>query len=480
MHDTRRTTFDRKTALKLLLAFLLGVLVFAGDYVTHAQAGLAGLYVVVVLMLVDTLPKKIVLTVCIVCFVLATGVFFTRYHSSESSTSFVGTNICVFGFIAYFVYRRSIRDANVRNLILLLEQTYDAIVIRDRDDTVIYWSDGAERLYGWSGRQARGKLAGDLLGTVYPQTKFSTETEFLRVGKWEGELSQTSRDGRQIIVSSHWLLQRDAKGQPSVTVEANRDVTHLHGLEAEAKSATQFDDFRGAMLAQMTSSISHELSQPLAASIISAEASLRWLQADPPNAIEAKSAIESAIISSRRAGDVIARVRQMADRDKTTCETISTSMLVKRALSLNQDLLLRRRVEPELAIADWLPEVHGNRKLVVKVIADLVTYVVQTMPPNLEDSHLTVNARTHVSEAGVNDIILEIGTRYAVDNYDRLAPHAKRPDGFANDVLGSTLSVCRFVIESHSWRIDAISDAKRGVAFRIKIPIKKEAGFGAR
>lgn len=480
MHDSRGPTFDRNTTLHLLIAVLLGLLVFAGDYVTHAQVGLAGLYVVVVLMLIDTLPQKVVLSVCILCFILAAGVFFTSYHSSISSTSFVGTNLCVFGFIAYFVYRRSRRDANVRNLIFLLEKTYDAIVIRDNKNTIIYWSEGAEKLYGWNDREARGETSGKLLKTIYPETKTVTELALLRDGKWEGELSQTSRDGQQVIVSSHWLLQRDARGQRSVTVEANRDITLVHAADAEPKSVTQFDDFRGAMLAQISSAISHELSQPLAASIISGEASLRWLKAEPSNVDEARTALESCIASARHAGDVIARVRQTSQRDEITCEALSTSMLIKRALSLNQDKFLRHRVEPDLSIADWLPNVWGNRKLLEKVFADLISYVLQTMPASKLDSLLEVNAKTQVSEAGFNDIVLEIGTRTAIESYDRLAPLAKRPEGFANDVLGSTLSVCRFVIEAHSWRIDAIADADTGVAFRIKIPIKKEAILGAR
>lgn len=55
----------------------------------------------------------------------------------------------------------------------------------------------------------------------------------------------------------------------------------------------------------------HEVSNPLAAIMISAEAAQRWLSGDAPNLAEARDAIEIIIGNSRRAVEVLDGVRQL-------------------------------------------------------------------------------------------------------------------------------------------------------------------------
>ncbi len=50
----------------------------------------------------------------------------------------------------------------------LLDLAHDAILVRDLHDRVVYWNRGAEKTYGWTQDEARGKVADDLL-----QTRFS-------------------------------------------------------------------------------------------------------------------------------------------------------------------------------------------------------------------------------------------------------------------------------------------------------------------
>src|SRR5262245_61034048 len=83
----------------------------------------------------------------------------------------------------------------------------------------------------------------------------------------------------------------------------------------ETNKSTQGDFAHAARLSrlgELTASIVHEVSQPLAAIRIGAEASLRWLKAPEPDVEEARSSIRQLLDDARRASDIVARVRGMA------------------------------------------------------------------------------------------------------------------------------------------------------------------------
>ncbi|HET9449283.1 MAG TPA: PAS domain S-box protein, partial [Aggregicoccus sp.] len=110
----------------------------------------------------------------------------------------------------------------------LLEVAHDAIMEVELDSTVLFWNRAAEQLYGWSAQEAHGQRGRTLLNTRFPPGHEQLWEEFLRVGRWEGELVQTARDGRELVVSSRWSLRRDRQGRPRTLLAVNRDVTAKH------------------------------------------------------------------------------------------------------------------------------------------------------------------------------------------------------------------------------------------------------------
>ncbi len=106
----------------------------------------------------------------------------------------------------------------------LLEQTHDAILVWRFPGTIIYWSRGAERLYGFSSDVATGRVSHDLLRTEHPMPAELFEAMIERHGTWTGELTQTTRDGRKVVVDSRHVLVHEPDGHRFV-LETNRDIT---------------------------------------------------------------------------------------------------------------------------------------------------------------------------------------------------------------------------------------------------------------
>jgi PAS domain S-box-containing protein len=120
-----------------------------------------------------------------------------------------------------------ISEARYRENAELLELTHDAIFVKSLNNRIIFWNRAAERLYGWSADEVRGKFTYGLLQTVFPKPVAEIETELFEKGSWEGELVHCRRDGAQVVVSSRWVLRKDVSGQPTGILETNRDVTQV-------------------------------------------------------------------------------------------------------------------------------------------------------------------------------------------------------------------------------------------------------------
>lgn len=123
----------------------------------------------------------------------------------------------------------------IRQQAELINLAHDAIFIRDSGSRVTFWNTGAEELYGWTAQEAWGHISYSLLKTRFPISLATIEEQIEREGRWEGELMQTCRDGRTVIVESRWAPIRDIHGHFSAILEINRNITRRRQLELATK-----------------------------------------------------------------------------------------------------------------------------------------------------------------------------------------------------------------------------------------------------
>jgi PAS domain S-box-containing protein len=155
----------------------------------------------------------------------------------------------------------------------LLELAHDAIIVRDLDGRIQFWSRGAQKLYGWSKELAEGAIKHELLQTGFPETLQETQRELIENSCWEGELRHTTRHGNKIVVSSRWALRHTDDGRIEV-LEINRDITQdateqeIRKLFARALQDKNVE-LEKANLAKnrFLATMSHELRTPLNAII---------------------------------------------------------------------------------------------------------------------------------------------------------------------------------------------------------------------
>ena len=119
----------------------------------------------------------------------------------------------------------------------LLELAHDTIMVRDLNGMIRFWNHGAEELYGYSKEEATGETSHILLRTVFPQPLSEIDAELLRKGRWEGELTRTTRDGTPLAIATHWVLKRDKNGLARGVMEISNDITEHKRADEEIQKS---------------------------------------------------------------------------------------------------------------------------------------------------------------------------------------------------------------------------------------------------
>lgn len=100
-----------------------------------------------------------------------------------------------------------------------------AVLIRDVSDTILYWNDAAEKMYGWSSSQALGRSARQLL----QEDIHSAITPFNGNGSgddsWGGAYRHVTSSGKLIAVHSR-RVPSFTKAGSQIVVEINRNLSH--------------------------------------------------------------------------------------------------------------------------------------------------------------------------------------------------------------------------------------------------------------
>jgi PAS domain S-box-containing protein len=357
----------------------------------------------------------------------------------------------------------------------LLEQTHDAILVWEFPQTITYWNLGAEQLYGFSKQEALGRLSHELLQTVHPVPRPVFEATLERDGQWTGELTQTTRDGRRIVVESRHVLIRQADGRRLV-LETNRDITERKLAEADRKRAEESlrnvqmelaHVNRVATLGELAASIAHEVNQPLSGVVINGNACLRWLAGGSPNLDEAREAASRIVRDGKRAGDVVARIRALATKSSTVKERLNMNEAIQEVVGLARDEVRRNGVKLRTELAGGLSPVLGDRVQLQQVLLNLVMNGVEAMN-TVEEGPRDLVIETQDDEADqVRVTVQDSGVGLDPESMERIfdAFYTTKDQG-----MGMGLSISRSIIQNHGGRLWAAANDGPGTNFQFTVP----------
>ena len=129
-------------------------------------------------------------------------------------------------------------EEKIREQASLLNLAHDAILVRNLEDRIEFWNQGAERLYGWTAAEAVGNNVRPLL---FPRTsgfEFA-KRQLLERGEWLGDWVHPTKKGEEVTVRSRWTLLRDQHGQPKSILVIDTDITEQKRSEEALRWSQQ-------------------------------------------------------------------------------------------------------------------------------------------------------------------------------------------------------------------------------------------------
>jgi PAS domain S-box-containing protein len=230
---------------------------------------------------------------------------------------------------------------------------------------------------------------------------------------------------------------------------------------------------RVTTMGQLTASIAHEVNQPIAATVANAQAALRWLDCRPPDLEEARQALASIVTDGKRAGEVIARVRDLIKKKPPRKERLEINRAIREVIELTRGEAAKNGVSVQTELVDGLPLIQGDRVELQQVILNLIINAVEAMSGISKGARELLVTTGKAESGGVLVAVRDSGPGLASANLERLFEsfYTTKPGG-----LGLGLSICHSIIEAHGGRLWASANVPCGAIFQFALPPHPDCG----
>ncbi|MBR1147366.1 PAS domain S-box protein [Bradyrhizobium sp. AUGA SZCCT0431] len=287
------------------------------------------------------------------------------------------------------------------------------------------------------------------------------------------ELARPGPDGSKRYVSVSGLPMFDESGRFVGYRGVGRHITERKRAEEALRSAQAelAHANRVATMGQLTASVAHEVSQPIAATVLNAQAALRWLGAQPPNLGEVRQILGQITDDGKRAGDVIGWIRALIKKAPPRKESLEINQAILEVIALTRGEAVQNGVWVRTQLAEGLPLIHADRVQLQQVILNLIMNAIEAMNGTSEGTRELLISTAAEASNGVLVSLRDTGPGLDPASLEHLfdAFYTTKSSG-----LGMGLSICRSIIEAQGGRIWADANEPRGAAFHFTLPLQRE------
>ncbi|HEU0175335.1 MAG TPA: AAA family ATPase [Blastocatellia bacterium] len=366
------------------------------------------------------------------------------------------------------------REAKFRRLV---DSNIIGIVIWDLDGQIIDANDAFLRMVRYERKDLQTGLRWlDMTPPEWQDAHARYEAEELKAtGMMQAREKEFFRkDGSRVPVL---IGAACFEGQPNQGVAYILDLTERKRAEETARQSEQryrevqmelAHASRVAMMGQLSASIGHEVSQPVSAANTNAHVAMHWLDTEPPDLEKARKSLGRIIANSRRAGDIIDRIRTFVKRKPPRADSLDINEAILQVVDLTRGEAIKNRISLQTDLVEDLPNIQCDRVQVQQVALNLVINAIDAMR-DLDGRPRELLIRT--ANVGSHGVVVEVrdsGPGLPPGNPDVVfeAFYTTKSGG-----LGMGLSICRSIIEAYGGRLWAKAVEPHGTAFTFTLPI---------
>jgi len=341
----------------------------------------------------------------------------------------------------------------------------------------LYWSEEHYRIFGLDPDNFKPTIEA-AAKFIHPEDQSAAKQAFEEAtsegSDFERDLRIARPDGAIRYVHSLAHPVFDDSGQVIEYVGTIMDTTDRRLAEEELRMAHAelAHVSRVLTIGELTSSIAHELNQPLGAIVTNGHASLRLISRDNPDIEGAREAVECMIGDSMRASDVIKRIRALLKKDSQEKALLDINEIIQEVIKVSASELARNQVVLQTDLEIPSPHVLGDRVQLQQVLLNLILNASEAMSrPGWHPRDLVISSRrTQPDEITVS--VCDSGTGIDPKNQVRIfeAFNSTKEGG-----LGLGLSISRTIIESHDGGLWGSANKDKGTTFQFTLPAASES-----
>jgi PAS domain S-box-containing protein len=339
----------------------------------------------------------------------------------------------------------------------------------------VYWSDEMFRLFGFDPQQGL-PMFDEWLQRIHPEDreklKLANERTFLnrvscdvefRIVKPGGTVNHIHGFGHPVLSPTGELVQ--VVGTMVDITERKRAEEareKLRLLEADLAHTN-----RVSTLGEMAASLAHEIKQPIAAAITSANSCMEWLAHEPPNLDRARAAAARIDKYGNRAAEIIDRIRSFYRKCPPQRELVDVNGIVHEMLTLLKGEATRYSIAMRTELAADLFKIMADRVQLQQVFMNLMLNAIEAM----KDSGGDLTVKSELLDGQLQFSVSDIGVGLPREKMDQIfsAFFTTKAQG-----SGMGLAISRSIVESHGGRLWATANDGRGATFRFSLPTAAE------
>lgn len=224
---------------------------------------------------------------------------------------------------------------------------------------------------------------------------------------------------------------------------------------------------RATTVGQLTSSIAHEINQPLMSIVSNAGASLRWLKHTPVRYDNIRVGLEEIVAEGQRAGEIIRSLQTLTRKHEPVFCRLDLHVLVRHILSLSRSEIDQRRVAVDIDLTAEHSMIFGDSVQIQQVLINLVINAIEAME-DVTERPRTLRISTRSPSTGTIELrVTDNGTGLAPDVGQRVFDsfYTTKAQG-----MGMGLTISHSIIERHRGVLQAQNNEPFGSCFSFIIP----------
>jgi PAS domain S-box-containing protein len=253
-------------------------------------------------------------------------------------------------------------------------------------------------------------------------------------------------------------------------VGSSTDITELKSAEQEREKLRQLEaDLahinRVSTLGEMAASLAHEIKQPIAAAITSANSCIEWLAHEPPNLDRARAAAARIDKYGNRAAEIIDRIRSFYKKAPPQRELVDVNGIIQEMLTLLKGEANRYSVAMRTELAAEIPKITADRVQLQQVFMNLLLNGIEAM----KDSGGELTVKSQLQDGQLQFSVSDTGVGLPTEKMDQIfsAFFTTKPQG-----SGMGLAISRSIVESHGGQLWASANSGGGATFHFTLPIQ--------